>query len=111
VRPRRRSGSYPGRAVALSFAAPATLHSLIDAVLVHHETDKLEQLLKRGYQPDHDNLEILVNAGSAAAHRGWRPTLTVMSILETFIYLKFVLENQAKQLKAAIPECQKRPKN
>ena len=63
-------------------------------------------LLEREY------LEILTDAGGAAAHRGWIPTPEqlniVMQIVEAFIHRKFILEAQVKKLKTQIPPRQKR---
>jgi hypothetical protein len=59
-------------------------------------------------------LDILTDAGGAAAHRGWKPKPdqlnTVMSILESFFHRKFVLESEAERLKAQLPPRQKRKK-
>ena len=71
--------------------------------------EKLNELTKSGRigTTERDNLDALTDAGSAAAHRGWRPTLrqldTMMSILEAFLYRTFVLEEEVKRLKPAIP--------
>jgi hypothetical protein len=57
-------------------------------------------------------LNILTDAGSAAAHRGWRPSKdqidTMMSIIEGFLYRTFLLGKEAKELRAKIPKRQKR---
>jgi len=54
-----------------------------------------------------DTLNILTDAGSAAAHRGWKPTLeqlkTMMDIIENFIYRSFLLSYKAKKLQPKIP--------
>ena len=54
---------------------------------------------------------MVCDAGSAAAHRGWQPSAneldTVMSIVETFIHRKFILESEVKRLKAQIPRRKK----
>jgi uncharacterized small protein (DUF1192 family) len=54
---------------------------------------------------------VVCDAGSAAAHRGWQPSAneldTVMSIVETFIHRKFILESEVKRLKAQIPRRKK----
>jgi hypothetical protein len=59
-------------------------------------------------------LDILTDAGSAAAHRGWKPTAdqlnTVMAIVETFIHRKVILEAEVKRLKGQIPQRKKRRK-
>jgi uncharacterized protein DUF4145 len=78
--------------------------------------EKLDQLQKEGHisGSERAQLGILTDAGSAAAHRGWKPTSdqlnTVMSIVETFIHRKFVLESEVKRLKAQMPRRKKRRK-
>jgi Domain of unknown function (DUF4145) len=67
----------------------------IDSALTFKE--KLDQLQNKGHisASERAQLDILTHAGSAAAHRGWKPTAdqlnTVMSIVETFVHRKFVL--------------------
>ena len=55
---------------------------------------------------------MVCDAGSAAAHRGWQPSAneldTVMSIVETFIHRKFILESEVKRLKAQIQRRKKK---
>jgi hypothetical protein len=86
----------------------------IDSALTFKE--KLDQLQNKGHisASERAQLDILTHAGSAAAHRGWKPTAdqlnTVMSIVETFVHRKFVLESEAKRLKAQIPRRKKRRK-
>jgi len=52
-------------------------------------------------------LKTLTDAGSAAAHRGWRPDLeqldTMMSLLEGFVHRSFILGKAANELKLKIP--------
>jgi hypothetical protein len=54
-----------------------------------------------------ENLSVLTDAGNAAAHRGWKPTLvqlnTLMDIIEPFIHRSFIL-NVVKELKPKIPK-------
>lgn len=54
-----------------------------------------------------DTLTVLTDAGSAAAHRGWRPSnpelSTMMNVLETFVYRSFVLGGMAQKLKGKVP--------
>ncbi|XSC45083.1 DUF4145 domain-containing protein [Bradyrhizobium sp. RDT10] len=79
-------------------------------------SEKLDLLLANGHigTSERGNLDLLTDAGGAAAHRGWKPTLeqlnTVMSILEAFIYRAFVLDAEVKKLKTQIPPRQKREK-
>jgi hypothetical protein len=61
-------------------------------------------------------LSILTDAGSAAAHRGWRPKPheldTMILIVESFLHRTFVIGDAAKQLKASIPaKPKRRPKS
>jgi len=78
--------------------------------------NKLESLLAKGFvgQSEHDTLSILTDAGNAAAHRAWRPSLaqlnTLMSLLEQFLYRNFVLNRAVKALKPSIPPKKKRRK-
>jgi hypothetical protein len=52
-------------------------------------------------------LRILVDAGSAAAHRGWRPDLTELSVMidavESFLHRSFVIGEALTLLKASLP--------
>ena len=52
-------------------------------------------------------LKVLVDAGSAAAHRGWRPTVdeisTMVGVVETFLHRSFVLSDGIEQLRASVP--------
>lgn len=78
--------------------------------------EKLDELQNNGHisVSERRHLDLLTDAGSAAAHRGWKPKPeqldTVMSILESFIHRKFVLESEAERLKAQLPPRQKRKK-
>jgi hypothetical protein len=78
--------------------------------------EKLDELQNRGHisASERTALDILTDAGNAAAHRGWKPTTaqldTVMSILEAFIHRKFIVEFGAARLKKQIPKRQKRKK-
>jgi hypothetical protein len=71
--------------------------------------EKLEALVRSGAigTGERDNLKALTDAGSAAAHRGWKPSLTalntMMSILENFLYRNFILKGDAASLSEAIP--------
>jgi hypothetical protein len=52
-------------------------------------------------------LEVMITAGSAAAHRGWRPsqdTLTaMMGALESFLHREFVTNRKLVAIKGAVP--------
>ena len=60
------------------------------------------------------SLDVLTDAGSAAAHRGWKPMLkqldTLSSIIEQFVYRTFVLNLEAKSVKMSIPSRKRRKK-
>lgn len=77
--------------------------------------DKLNALLDRGRisEDEREVLEILVDAGSAAAHRGWRPTAeeleTLTTLIENFLHRTFFILEEARKLKTAIPTRPKRP--
>jgi hypothetical protein len=51
---------------------------------------------------DKNRLEMVIDAGSASAHRGWRPTAsdldTMMDVLEHFIHDSFVVPHRRKEL-------------
>lgn len=52
-------------------------------------------------------LEVLVDAGNAAAHRGWRPKpeelSTMIDVVESFLQRSFIVGDQIEKLKAAVP--------
>ena len=54
-----------------------------------------------------ETLKTLVDAGSAAVHRGWRPTVdeisTMVGVVETFIHRSLVLGGGIEKLKASVP--------
>lgn len=63
---------------------------------------------------EESTLEVLVDAGSAAAHRGWRPKAeelnTMVDLLESFLHRSFILGEGIARLKAAVPPKPKRSK-
>lgn len=67
-------------------------------------SEKLNELIRLGHVKISDkvSLEMLVEAGSATAHRGWMPVTrdlnVMMDVLEYFIYHAFVLPAIAAQL-------------
>ena len=68
--------------------------------------EKLSSLVSQGHigALDKTRLETLVDAGSASAHRGWRPKSedldTMMDVLEHFINEAFVVPEMRKKLDA-----------
>lgn len=79
--------------------------------------EKLSELLLLGKigNSERDSLGILTDAGSAAAHRGWKPEPqeldTMMSIIEAFLYRTFILDEAARRLKKNVPKKQERKKS
>lgn len=82
---------------------------------------KLDALVESNHirQIDRERLEVLVDAGSATAHRGWQPAAkdldTLATILEEFIFDSIVrpqqqmkLDLDAKRIKEAVPKRQER---
>ena len=59
-------------------------------------------------------LQVLVDTGSAAAHRGWRPKAdelsTMVDVVESFLHRSFVLGDRIEKLKASVPVRPKRDK-
>ena len=78
--------------------------------------EKLKELKSGGIisEGESKTLEVLTEAGSAAAHRAWRPTSaqlsTMMDILEAFLNRTLVLAKQAADLGANVPAKPKRKK-
>ncbi|SDP47243.1 protein of unknown function [Phyllobacterium sp. YR620] len=77
---------------------------------------KLEQLQVGGWigETEKIHLEILTDAGSAAAHRGWKPSGEqldiMMSSLEHFLQFHFVARDEMEKLKLAVPKKQQKIK-
>ncbi len=69
---------------------------------------KLEELVKAGKigTVDMERLDVLVEAGNASVHRGWRPQPhdldTMMDILESFVFRGFVEPHRQKLLDAKV---------
>lgn len=70
--------------------------------------DKLKDLLDRGLvdEDEKNSLAVLIQAGNAAAHRGWRPKKdelsSLMDVLEGFIADAFIYPKQAERRRAAV---------
>jgi hypothetical protein len=79
----------------------------VDATLQFNQ--KLDQLVAIGKISAEERLtlEVLVDAGGAAAHRGWKPkpkdVSTMMDVVEAFLYRGFILGDGIQKLKAAVP--------
>lgn len=75
---------------------------------------KLKELVTLGKvsHDERETLSVLIDAGSAAAHRGWRPKPdelnTMMDLVEAVLHRSFIVGDGIKKLKAAVPA---RPKS
>ncbi len=74
---------------------------------------KLESLEKEGYvgRRNREFLTVALDAGSAAAHRGYRPSEEevghVMDIVENLLQAVYVLEGAARSLESKVPKRKK----
>ncbi len=86
----------------------------IDAAKTFEE--KLAELHNEGWIGETERLvlEVVINAGSAAAHRGWRPDTEqaqqLLTVMEVFLQKAFIVEKKALSLEASIPPRPKRIK-
>lgn len=75
--------------------------------------EKLDALVSSGRIGilDKDRLDTMVDAASASAHRGWRPTTsdlnTMMDVLEHFVHESFVVPAHKKKLDAEAAKIKK----
>lgn len=71
--------------------------------------DKLNELVTGGNigTTERDILGVLVDAGGAAAHRGWTPSTselsTMMDVIEAFLHRSFVVGEGIKRLRTSVP--------
>lgn len=85
--------------------------------------EKIKALVAEGHiiEGENSSVEILVNAGSASAHRGWKPQAhdvdALMTALEEFIYTSMVLPSRKRaqaaklaEIDAKVPKRLPRPK-
>ena len=76
---------------------------------------KLSALVDRGKisTDESEILAALIDAGGAAAHRGWRPAPddlnTMIDVVEAFLHRSFILGDGIKKLKAAVPPYSSKP--
>jgi hypothetical protein len=89
-----------------AFDRASELLNVDPALRFDQKLDALVSLGKVG-TGERETLGILVDAGSAAAHRGWMPKAkelrTMITIIEGFLHREFVLAERLKRLKAAVP--------
>lgn len=70
---------------------------------------KLEELQSGGWigETEKQILAVVIDAGSAAAHRGWSPepeeAAQLVTVMEVFLQKAFIVEKKALGLKASIP--------
>lgn len=70
---------------------------------------KVDELKNNGAIGSHESvaLKVLIDAGGAAAHRGWRPNFEEVSklldILENYIHRSIILNKYSAQIKSVIP--------
>lgn len=85
--------------------------------------EKMESLVNKGHivEADKASIEILIDAGSASAHRGWRPSLAdvdaLTTALEDFIHASMVFPAKKRvkaakmaEIKGRVPKRQRRKK-
>jgi hypothetical protein len=69
--------------------------------------EKLKELTAGNKVGGEEILSVLADAGSAAAHRGWKPTegdiYHLMDALENFLERAFVLKHNVRRVKKNIP--------
>jgi hypothetical protein len=75
---------------------------------------KFDRMVQEGYigREERTILEIIADAGNAAAHRGFAPApqmlTTIIAAVETFLYREFVLKSEARAVKSSTPPREKR---
>jgi hypothetical protein len=93
--------------IRTAFDRASELLGVDPAKKFYEKLDELVVLGKVGTSERH-SLDILTDAGSAAAHRGWRPKpaqlATMMDVIEAFLYRNFVLDAEILKLKSQVPE-------
>ena len=99
--------------VGLNFLAAVGIRTALDLIINEKVGDsgtfeqKLDSLVSGGFvsSEEHDRLEVLIEVGSAAAHRGYVPTAKVLTIvlkiLESLVQKLYVEIKQATELSMA----------
>jgi hypothetical protein len=78
--------------------------------------EKLDRLAADGKTSldEAKTLQALVDAGSAAAHRAWRPQPdelnTMIDVVESFLHRSFIVGDGIAKLRASVPEKRRRKK-
>lgn len=112
---------YTALSADLGVFAAIGIRTVFDAASEHLGIDpaktfqeKLSEMKAGGNISEKEEkiLEALIDAGSAAAHRGWRPKAselaTMMDILEGFLHRVFILPEKADELREKVPARQRR---
>jgi hypothetical protein len=94
-----------------AFDRSSELLGVDPAVSFEEKLDKLVEFGKVSAE-ERGTLDVLVDAGSAAAHRGWIPQVkelnTMMDIIEMFLHRAFILGEGIRVLKSVVPPKPKR---
>jgi len=78
--------------------------------------EKLAELKNGGWigETEHGILDVITNAGNAAAHRGWSPSKEdvgkLLTAMEAFLHRAFIVGQDALAIRANIPPKPKRQK-
>lgn len=71
---------------------------------------KLDRLVSGGWvgETEREQLAVLVDAGSAAAHRGWRPTVedleVLFEVMEPFLQRAFLTKDKVREIAPKVPQ-------
>jgi len=89
-----------------AFDRSSDLLGVDSAATFKEKLDKLVELGKVSTE-ERGTLDVLVDAGNAAAHRGWIPQVrelnTMMDIVDAFLHRAFILGEGIRALKAIVP--------
>lgn len=100
-------------AVRTVFDRATELLRVDPALTFKEKLDNLAAFGKISYDEEH-TLQVLVDAGSAAAHRGWRPKTeeltTMVDVVESFLHRSLIIGGGIARLKAAVPPKPERSK-
>jgi hypothetical protein len=101
----------PSIGVRTAFDRGSELLGIDPAITFDEKLSELERLGHIG-KAERIALDIMTDAGSAAAHRGWTPSLqqlnSMLNVLESFVHRCFVLPEDVSRLTGAFPAKPKR---
>jgi hypothetical protein len=105
------SRTLPAVGVRTAFDRGSELVGIDPAITFDEKLDALHSGGGIG-KTERDALDVMTDAGSASAHRGWRPNPqelnTMLHLLEAFVHRNFVISDDVSKLKNAVPAKQKR---